>query len=351
MDDIYIRKILTTLILFVLIVLSFFLIKPILLSVITALILAFIFYPVYNWIYKKTKLENFSAVLVCTFLALLIILPIWFLTPIFIDQSLKIYTASQKMDFVTPLKNIFPSFFASDEFSAEVGSILYSFTTKITNAAVNSLSNIILNFPTLSLHFLVVFFTFFFVLRDQKKLVDYIQSLLPFPKEIEKKLFDSSKAITSSVIYGQVIVGIIQGLLVGIGFFIFGVPNALFLTLLACLAGIFPIIGTTIVWLPVVIYLFIAGGGSYAAVGVTVFGVISSVIDNFLRPMIVSRRTRMHSSLILIGMIGGLFLLGIIGLILGPLILAYLIIILEIYRTKQSPEFFIQHQSKKSKSA
>ena len=345
MDDVYFRKVTTTAILAFLIVLSFFLLRPILLSIIFGIILAVVFIPVYDKIYKITKLKNVSAALICILLLLLIILPIWFLTPILINQSFKVYLATQQMDFVTPLRNFFPSLFASEEFSAEVGSILYSFVTNVANSLVNSLANIILNFPVIFLQLLVVFFTFFFVLRDKKQLVEYIQSLLPFSKKIEKKLFTSTKGITISVIYGQVIIGIIQGLLIGLGFFIFKVPNALLLTVLATLAGIFPIIGTTIIWLPVVIYLFIAGN-ALPAIGITIFGVISSSIDNFLRPMIVSRKTKLHSSIILVGMIGGIFFLGILGLIIGPLILAYLLIILEIYRNRKGSGIFIKHPKK-----
>jgi predicted PurR-regulated permease PerM len=343
MDDAYFRKIMTTIILVVLIVLSFFLVRPILLSIIIGIILAFIFIPVYNRIYKATKLQNFSAFLICLLVILLIVLPLWFLTPVLIEQSFKIYLASQQMDFVTPLKNIFPSLFISDEFSAEIGSILYSFVLKMTNSLVNSLSQLILNFPTLFLQFLVVFFTFFFVLRDKEGLISYIKSLLPFSKDVENKLFKSSRDITNSVIYGQIIIGILQGLVVGIGFFIFKIPNALILTLFASLAGIFPIVGTTIIWVPVVIYLVIAGN-SFTAIGVTIFGLVSSVIDNFLRPIIVSKRSRMHSSLILIGMVGGLFLFGVLGFILGPLILAYFLIVLEIYRKQKNSEIFIQEK-------
>ena len=341
MEDIYFTKIMNTIILIFLIVLSFFLLKPILLSIIVALILAFIFSPIYNLFLKKLGSKNLAASLTCLLLALLIILPIWFLTPIVLDQSFKVFQSSQQIDFVTPLKTIFPDLFASDIFSTEIGSILHSFVIKITNSLVNHLSQLILNFPTLFLQFLVVFFTFFFVIRDKEKFVSYIQSLLPFSKDVEKKLFASSKEITISVIYGQIIVGILQGLVVGIGFFIFKVPNALFLTLLASLAGIFPIIGTTIIWLPVVIY-FLIGGNTFPAVGVGIFGLISSALDSLIRSIIVAKRTQMHSALILIGMIGGLFLFGILGFILGPLILAYLLIILEIYRKKNSPGIFIK---------
>src|SRR3989339_890576 len=303
MDDIYLRKVMATVIVLGLLVLSFLLIKPILISIIVALILAFVFSPVYEWLYKVTKLKNISAFLICILLISLIVLPFWFLAPIFIDQSVKVYLASQQMDFIAPLKKIFPSLFASDQFSEEIGSIIKSFVSRMANYLTNFFSQLIIDFPTLFLQFVVVIFSFFFILRDKEELADYIKSLLPFSKDVETKLFKYSKDITSSVLYGQVIIGFLQGIFVGIGLFIFQVPNALFLTL---------------------------------------FGLIASTIDNFLRPMIVSKKTHLHSSIVLIGMVGGAFLFGILGFILGPLILSYLLIILEIYRNRKTSGIFIQ---------
>jgi len=341
MDDEYFKKITITLILAVLIVLTFLLLKPILISIIVGIILAIILTPLYSKLKKIIKSENLASFLICLFLFILIVLPFWLFTPILINQSFKIYFAAKQTDFVTPLKTIFPSLFASDEFSSEIGSVIYSFVTNTANSFVNMLSQMILNFPTLFLQFLVVFFTLFFVLKDKEKIVEYIKSLLPFSKDVEKKLFESSKGITISVIYGQVLTGIVQGLIVGIGFFIFNIPNTLLLTLFACLAGIFPIIGTTIVWLPVLVYTFI-GGNIFPAVGIGIFGFISTIIDNFVRPAFVSKRTDMHPLLILIGMVGGLFLFGILGFILGPLIIAYVLIIIEIYRRKGAVRIFTQ---------
>ena len=335
------KKIVSAAILILLAVLSFFLIQPILMAIIIGTLLAFICAPVFDWTYKRIKNQNISAALICLILILILITPIWILTPTIINQSIKVYMVSQEIDYVTPLKTIFPSIFSSDKFSTEVGSMIHSFVTKLTNSLMNSLSNLILNFTTIFLQSLVVFFTFFFVLRDRQMLVGYIKSLLPFSKDVERKLFDSSRDITMSVLYGQVIIGILQGIVAGLGFFIFGVPNALLLSLLACIAGIFPIIGTTIVWLPTAIYLFIADN-TFSSFGVVLFGLISSSIDNFLRPIIVSKRAQMHSAIVLIGMIGGLFLFGVLGFILGPLILAYLFILLEVYRRKNVPGIFIK---------
>ena len=345
MDKEYLKKITTAIILLILIVLVFFLIRPILLSIIMGLILAFIFSPVYDWTYKHLKSKNLSALLIVILLLVVIILPLWFLTPVIIDQSIKVYTASQQIDFITPLKNFFPGLFVSEQFSAEMGSTIYGFVTKATNSLMNSASKLILNFATIFLQLLVVFFVLFFVLRDKEELIKYIQSILPFSKEVEKKLFKSSKDITISVLYGQVVIGILQGIIAGIGFFIFGLPNALLLTFLAALAGIFPIIGTALVWVPVVIYLLIAGN-SFPALGVAIFGLCSSLVENLVKPIFISKRTNMNTSLILIGMIGGLLLFGILGLILGPLIIAYLLIVLELYRDKGSPTIFTQEKNK-----
>ena len=346
MDDIYFKKIISTILLAILIVLAFFLLKPILLSITIGFILAFVFTPIYNRLHKIIKSKNIPALLLCFLLILLIVLPLWFLTPIFIEQSIKLYLTSQQMDFTTPLKSIFPSLFASEAFSVEIGSIIHSFVTKTTNSLMNSFSQLILNFPTLFLQLFIVFFTFFFVLRDKEKFMSYIESLLPFSKDVEKKLFKSTKEITSSVIYGQIIIGMIQGLIAGLGFFIFGVPNALLLTLFASLAGIFPIIGPFVIWVPVAIYLIIAGN-TLSAFGVILFGLLASTIDNFLRPIFISKMTKMHPALIIIGMIGGFLFFGVLGFILGPLILAYLLIVLEIYRNKKTPGILIQQPQDK----
>ncbi len=331
MEDIN-KKIIMTVILISFTVLSFLLLKPILLSIITGILLAFIFNPIYEWIYKITKSKNFSAMLICVSFGLLIILPILFLTPILIEQTLRLYLTAQQGELLMLIQNISSSF-VPEELSININYMIVSFSTKTTNFLIDSLSQLIINLPGLFLQSIVIFFTFFFTLRDKKQLISYVKNLLPFTENVKKSLFNSTRNITYSVLYGQVVVGIIQGILVGLGFFIFHVPNALILTLIASLAGILPVLGTPLIWVPVVIYLLI-DGNILGAIGVGIFGILSATIDNFLKPMIISRKTKMHSAIVLIGMIGGFFLFGILGFILGPLILAYLFMLIEIYRKK-----------------
>lgn len=339
----YAKKTTAVVILGILFVLSFILLKPIIYSILGGLFLAFLLYPLYKRLLKKVSNKNLSASLICALVIIIIGVVMWLITPILVLQSIEIYQASQKLDFVTPIKAIFPSMFSSDALASEMGSVIYTFVTKVTNSIMNMFSNLIMNFPILLLQLLVVFFTFFFVLRDGDKMIPYLESILPFPKEIEKKLFKSTKDITFSVVYGQVVLGIIQGILVGISFFIFGVNNALFLMLIASLAGIFPIIGTSIIWVPVMIYL-LSTGNIFAASGVLFFGIISMIIENAIKPIFVSRKTNVHSGIILLGMVGGLLVFGILGVIIGPLILSYLLILLEIYRDKRTPGMFISEQ-------
>ena len=345
-DEAYFDRIMTVIILIALIVFSFLLLKPILLSIIFGLLLAFVFMPLYDWLYKKTKSKNLAASIIIAFLLLIIFLPIWFLTPILIDQSFKIFQTTLQIDFVTPLKNIFPKFFASEQFSTQISSVVSSFTIKTANSVTNAFTNILLDLPSISMHLLVVLFTFFFTLRDRDEVADYVKSLLPFPKEVENKLFQYSSEITKSVIYGTILIGMLQGLIAGLGFFIFGAPNALFLTLLAMIAGVLPILGTPIIWIPVFILMLIAGNG-LAAWGIFAFGMVSTWIDNILRPIFISKMTKIHSGIVLISMIGGAFFFGILGLVIGPLVVSYLLIILELYRKKPMPGLVIQEFEKK----
>ncbi|MEX0920002.1 MAG: AI-2E family transporter [Candidatus Pacearchaeota archaeon] len=335
------KKTMTAVLVISLLVLSFLILRPIMISIIMALILVFIFSPVYDWLYKSIGNKNLSVTIILLALLSIIVLPLWFLTPVLMRQTLEIFKKVQGIDFVSAFGSIFPALLSSEEVSTEFRHAVSSLTRGTFDAVIDFLTNIILNIPTILLQLTVVFFTFFFVLKEKEAVLGYVKSILPFSKDVEKRLFEYTRGITASILYGQVVIGIVQGVVLGIGLFIFGVPNALFLTLIAMFAGILPIIGTFLVWVPLVILLFMEGS-TLAAIGILVFGLISSNIDNFLRPMIVSKRTSIHMAIIMVSMIGGLFFFGILGLLIGPLIISYLLIFLEIYRGKKYPEIITE---------
>ena len=341
-DEDYFKKITATLIIVGLLILLFCILRQILLSIVLGVIIAFILFPIYSWIYKKTKSKNFSATAVCLLLIAVILIPMILLLPSIIEQLINSYTSLKQVDLITPLKAIFSTFIDNDSIFVMIENAFESAINDFTTSMLNYLT--IDNIISFGFGVLVVFFTLFFALRDNEELNNYVKSLLPFPKEVEKKLYDSSKEITGSILYGQVIIGLIQGVSIGIGFFIFSVPNAFFLTLLALIGGILPLFGTAIVWVPVLIYLIVAGNTS-AAFGILIFGLFTSTIDNILRPLFISKKANLSSSLALIGMIGGWFFFGILGFILGPLIIAYFLIIIETYRNKNIPGIIIKEKN------
>lgn len=331
------RKTMTTVLVIALMVLSFLVLRPILVSIIMALILVFIFSPIYDWLYKHIRNKNLSVTLIILFLLAIVVLPLWFLTPVLMRQTLAIFRKVQEIDFMSAIGSIFPAVFTSEEISNEVRHSIISLTRGTFDTVIDFLTQIIINIPIILLHLIVVFFTFFFVLKEKETVVEYVKSILPFSKEVERKLFEYTRGITASILYGHIVTGIIQGIILGIGLYIFGIPHALFLSIIAILAGILPMVGPMFIWIPLTIYLF-SVGSIFTAIGILVFGLISSNIDNILRPIIVARRTQIHMGIIMISMIGGLFFYGILGLLLGPLIISYLLIFLEIYRGKKYPE-------------
>jgi predicted PurR-regulated permease PerM len=333
MDETNLKKLMVMVLLGVLFLLSFFLLKPILLSIVLGVLLAFIFSRIYNFLLKTIKNKNLASLIICFFLLLIMLLPIIFLTPVLINQSIKLYVASQQLDLVTPFKAIFPSLFLSPEFSLSMANTIQSFVTKTTSSLMNSFAQIILDLPTIILQLIVVFFTLFYALRDKEEIIKYVKSILPFSSDVEDRLFKASKDVTSSVIFGMVVVGTMQGLISGIGFFIFGIPNALLLSLFAVIAGVLPIIGPAIIWVPVVIFL-LAGGNTFAALGIISFGILSHIPDYLVRPLFLSKRTQLNPAIASIGMIGGMLFFGVLGVILGPLILSYLIIVMELFKKK-----------------
>jgi len=315
--------------------LSLMVVWPIIVSILAGLILAYMLYPLYLIVLKVVREKNISALIIVLLLLFLIFLPIWFLFPVVVKQVFEAYSFMQKVDIFSFLKPLLPQASSNDTLA-----LLNSFVSNSITSIFSKFSQILLDLPNLLLQLTVILFVFFFAMRDSNKLKEYAKGISPFSSELEKSLSTQFKEITNSVIYGHIIVGILQGILTGIGLLIFGVPNVLLLTLVAVLASVLPIIGAWLVWIPAGIYL-LTSGHTGAGIGLMLYGAIFiSWIDNVIRPYIVSRRTNLSSGIVLIGMIGGLMVFGVLGLVLGPLILAYVIVILDAYKDKKLSELF-----------
>lgn len=185
----------------------------------------------------------------------------------------------------------------------------------------------------LAMNLLVIMFAMYFILRDGKSLKRQLIELSPLPDKQDEQIFAKLNKAVHSVVWGSLAVGLIQGILTGVGFAIFGVPNPALWGTLAVVASMVPGIGTSLVLIPGIIYLFIFGDSNAMAIGLLIWSALGvGLIDNFLAPFLVNRGVKIHQFLILLSVLGGLSFFGPIGFIAGPLVLSLLFALLEIYK-------------------
>lgn len=180
--------------------------------------------------------------------------------------------------------------------------------------------------------FIMVLALFYF-LRDGRELKRQIIVLSPLVDRDDERIMQKMEQAVYSIFAGSIIVALIQGTLTGIGFAIFHVPNPALWGLMASIAALIPGIGTSLIIVPGILYLFFTGS-TPQAIGLLVWGILAvSLIDNFLGPILVNHGVKIHPFLILLSVLGGLIFFGPVGFILGPVILAFLFALLDIYRS------------------
>lgn len=325
-----IKRFSTALVIAVLGIIVFLFIKPVLLPVVGGLILAYICMPLYSKILKRTSSESFSAALVIILIVLVILIPLWIIIPVIIQQVFDLFRSSQTLNLGSAIRSIFPT--SSEQFVTQMTVTFNTLTSKTSSVILNNLVQYLMNIPFILLYLFITGFVCFFTIRDSESLKKFVQGISPLAKSKEKIIVQSFKDITNAIIYGLIVVGIVQGLLAGLGFLLFKIPNALLLTIVAIILSVIPMLGPSLIWIPLTIYLFIKGPTIVAMLFIIYNILVVSAAENILRTYIVSKRTNLSQAVILVGMIGGFFIFGVLGFIIGPLILAYFITFLRSYK-------------------
>jgi predicted PurR-regulated permease PerM len=174
-------------------------------------------------------------------------------------------------------------------------------------------------------------YTMFFFLMDGDKLLDKILYYLPLQDEDERRMLKKFTSVTRATLKGTAVIGILQGGLAGLAFWLVGIPSAVFWGTIMAVLSIIPGIGTALVWGPAVIVLA-AGGHFLKAGGLGIFcALVVGSIDNLLRPILVGKDTQMHELMIFFGTLGGIVMFGVMGMFIGPIVAALFITIWEIY--------------------
>lgn len=330
-----VKRWLVVLLIALLFLFAFKVVQKIILPIIFGLLFAYIFSPVYRWFKKVFYGKNLPAIVLILILVFLVAIPIFYFAPLLVREIFDTYMFFQNYNF-----GKFFVRFLDRELAATVALNLNNFIGIFFSTSLNQFTNLLINLPSLALQFAIFLFTFFFAVRDYEEFGEYLSSLSPFSKSTELKFLKEFRGITDSIVFGQVLIGILQGLAVGAGLFFLGIPKALVLTFVAGLVSIIPVLGSWMVWFPVGISQIILGNSFEGIFMLLYGGLFISTIDNLVRPYLLSKKSNLPIALSIIGTIGGFYSFGIAGLVLGPLILAYCLIILEFYREGRLDELF-----------
>jgi predicted PurR-regulated permease PerM len=184
------------------------------------------------------------------------------------------------------------------------------------------------------LSFTVMLFLLFFIIRDGRPIARLGAALVPLPAERREELADRLSAVTRAVVRGTVATAIVQGFLCGIAFSVVGLPAPVVFGVVAAVLSVVPFGGTALVWGPAVIAL--VAQQRYTQAGILIaFGVVISSVDNFLKPLLISGRSPLPTLAVFIGVLGGLAAFGMIGLFLGPVVIALCLALIEFSREKR----------------
>ena len=261
-----------------------------------------------------------------------ILVPLTLLSFQIFNQSRDVYIKlqSNNVDYVQQVVNTIqrPIQAHIPEFSIDAKSYLQQTVAWIGNNAANIISGT----TQALLGLMLVFISLFFFLKDGKKFLSYIVKLSPLDDSYDKKIFNRIGLMISSVVRGVLFIAIVQAVLVGVGFYFFGVPNATLWGTVTVFASLFPFVGVALVVFPGVAYLLVTGN-LLGAIGLAIWGtLLIGLIDNLLMPVIYGKGSKVHPLIILFSVLGGLYVFGPLGFLVGPMIMSFFIAILEIYR-------------------
>jgi predicted PurR-regulated permease PerM len=173
--------------------------------------------------------------------------------------------------------------------------------------------------------FLLMLFVLFFVLRDGPAFASKAVRLLPIEAGLRQRLWRHLIDVTRAVFMGIGLTALVQGVLLGIGFAIAGLPSPLVFGVLGALFALVPVVGTAVIWVPAVIWLLVQGETGYAIFMAAWGTVVVGSVDNFLRPILISGRVEVPTLAVFIGVMGGLSAFGFLGLFLGPIVLGVVV--------------------------
>lgn len=289
-----------------------------------AVILAMSLRPVY--LRFCVRVSNGNAALLTTLLAaLLIIAPAAFLVAVMAQQAPAAIELATRVSSTAPeaVMRFWQSVRAAvpaplpEHPGAWIAQGAEAIGTFIATHAGSFLADVLSTFGSL----LVMLFALFFFLRDGRVLGELVRRVLPFSdSESDRLIAETSELVVASVGAGLVVAAV-QGLVGGLSFWVLGLPAPAVFGAAIAICSLLPVVGATIVWVPVALWLFLSGEVTRAVVLTVLSAAVLGSVDNVLRPMLLAGRTSASGLVVFIGLLGGVAAFGFVGIVLGPIVL------------------------------
>ncbi|MBP6855813.1 MAG: AI-2E family transporter [Candidatus Pacebacteria bacterium] len=329
------QPVLITILLVGMLILAFFIMLPYLTAIILAMVLAIVCEPLYLRIKKVVRI-NWIASLAMTLCVLIIfLLPLSFFGTLVFNEARDMYIGSIEgadLDTVGGLPSLVQQYVAR-HIPTLAGTLdVAQYTQDVLAWVVQNVGGVFSSIVQGVVTFALSLFIFFYFLKDQKLFEQFLSRFSPLTEENTNKIVDKIKRSVNSVVGGSLVVAVLQGIVTGCGFALFGIPNPALWGGIAVVAALVPTFGTSLVVVPAIVYLF-ANHHIGAAIGLLAWGFLAvGMLDNFLGPQLVKRGTKVHPLIVLLSVLGGVGIFGPIGFIMGPLVFSLLFALLEMYR-------------------
>lgn len=331
--------------------------KPLAFPLLWAVIIGMAAQPIHNYIKKSIKREMLSSLSTTILLTVIILLPFIILTEMLTMEVIRNYNTLQgwfekgvypPLELLknNPIGNVMLTKIHSilSYFGTDIKSALLLLSERLTKFVLESSGEVIKNIFVFMIKFVFMIITLFFLFKDGARWGDRLREIIPLEKEQIGILRHKLHQMIYAVFYGILLTALVQGTMAGIGYITAGVKSPVLLGAATAIFSLIPVIGTTIVWVPVVGYLFLTGNTSYA-IGLGLWCIlVVGTIDNMIRPLFISGQSKTPLFLTIIGVFGGLAAFGFIGIVLGPLILVTSSTLLEFYLTEYRQSSSISSQ-------
>ncbi len=277
--------------------------------------------------------ESLAAAATVTLAVLIVLIPATGILTVLTREAIGLISASREISFEESILSAFGDVAEKLEFNLEafLDSQLAPAIERVSFTISREIGGFLSDAVGVLVNFFVMAITAFYMLRDGKKLGEFLMKLSPLKTVDELTIYRTFRDTGLAVFYGQFAAAITQGFLGGLGFFVFGLSSPVLWGTLMAFLSLIPLLGPYVISFPAAIYLFLSGKTWVAVVFLAYNLIIVSTVDNLIRPEIVSARVKIHPLLVFLSILGGLKIFGLIGIIYGPLIVAIFLALLHVY--------------------